>query len=57
MISSKENIKLTELCNEPPGYIDDIDLNLTRQLEIEAGWKCKWFDCKGLTKAILTFNY
>ena len=45
-----ENVRITEFCNEPPGYIDDLDLELTRKLDIATGWKCRWFDCEGLKR-------
>jgi hypothetical protein len=45
-----EKVRITEFCNEPPGYIDDLDLELTRELDIATGWKCRWYECEGITR-------
>ena len=43
---------MTEFCKKPPGIDDDIDLSVTKELNISAGWTCRWWDykCEGLTR-------
>ena len=43
---------MTEFCKKPPGLDDDIDLSVTKELNISAGWTCRWWDykCEGLTR-------
>ena len=47
-----ERVNVTEFCKLPPGYNNDIDLSITRELIISSGWTCRWWDyeCEGLKR-------